>query len=251
MTTPHPGEQQRHHTVLLTGGAGRIGGYLRARLPRPGRTLRILDTVAPESEPADAAEEHVVGSVTDYTAVHAAMDGVGAVVHLAGIGSTRAAGSDLTHVNVTGTAHVFEAARAQGVRRVVFASSNHAASLGERTLADGGGLPRPDSFYGVTKVFGEALGSLYHDRHGLDVVCLRIGTCRDQPTDERSLGTWLSPDDAGRLFEAALMSPSPGFQVVWGVSDNRRRPWPLDGARALGYRPQDDGETHADRIEKG
>jgi uronate dehydrogenase len=246
----------QHQTVLITGGAGRIGRYLKDRLRRPGRTLRLLDVTPPErqAEDADGAHgiEHVVASVTDYPAVHAAMEGVDAVVHLAGIASTKAPASDLTHVNITGTTHVFEAARLHGVRRIVFASSNHAAGFGERTITGEAGLPRPDSFYGVTKVFGEALGSLYHDRDGMDVVCLRIGTCKDQPTDLRSLGTWLSPDDAGRLVEAALRHPSPGFVVVWGVSDNRRRPraWTLDAARALGFRPEDDGEAFADQIEE-
>jgi uronate dehydrogenase len=236
-------------TVLITGAAGRIGSYLQDRLRRPGRRLRLLDTKAFEAKDhADA--EYVRASVTDFPAVHAAMAGVDAAVHLAGIAMTRAAMSDLTHVNITGTANVFEAARMQRVRRIVFASSNHAAGFGERAIADGAGLPRPDSYYGVTKVFGEALGSLYHDRHGMDVVCLRIGTCRDRPTDVRSLGTWLSPDDAARLVEAALSHPAPGFVVAWGVSDNRRRPWPLDAARALGFCPQDNGETFADQIDE-
>ena len=247
-----PGPDQRQ-TVLITGGAGRIGGYLRDRLPRPGRTLRLLDVIPPERQAEDAdGVEHVVASVTDYPAVHAAMEGVDAVVHLAGIASTRAPASDLTHVNITGTTNVFEAARLHGVRRIVFASSNHAAGFGERVITGDAGLPRPDSFYGVTKVFGEALGSLYHDRDGMDVVCLRIGTCKDHPTDRRSLGTWLSPDDTGRLVEAALSHPAPGFVVVWGVSNNRRRPpaWTLDAARALGFHPEDDGETFADQIEE-
>ncbi len=237
-------------TVLITGGAGRIGRYLRDRLRQPGRTLRLFDTRAPDASETASLDgvEYVAGSVTDFGAVHAAMSGVDAVVHLAGIASIKAAASDLTHVNITGTAHVFEAARQQGVRRIVFASSNHAAGFGERHMLDDAGLPRPDSYYGVTKVFGEALGSLYHDRDGIDVVCLRIGTCKDHPTDVRSLGTWLSPDDTGRLVEAALSHPSPGFVVAWGVSDNRRRPWPLDAARAIGFRPEDDGEAYAAQI---
>ena len=124
-------------TVLITGGAGRIGRYLRDRLRRPGRTLRLFDTRAPDASEMAGLDgvEYVVGSVTDFGAVHAAMSGVDAVVHLAGIASIKAAASDLTHVNITGTAHVFEAARQQGVRRIVFASSNHAAGFGERHMA--------------------------------------------------------------------------------------------------------------------
>jgi hypothetical protein len=102
--------------------------------------------------------------------------------------------------------------------------------------------------YGVSKVLGEALGSLYNDRHGLDVVCIRILTCTDRPRDLRTLSTWLSPDDAGRLFDAALTTPAPGFRIVWGVSANTRRWVSLDGARALGYEPRDDAEVFAAEL---
>jgi nucleoside-diphosphate-sugar epimerase len=144
---------------------------------------------------------------------------------------------------------VFEAARRAGVPRVVFASSNHAAGFHPTVDPVGDDLPpRPDTFYGVGKVTGEALGSLYHDRYGLDVVCLRIGTCRGRPTDARALATWLSPDDCGRLVDAALTCRAPGFRVVWGVSANTRRRWALAGAHEIGYRPRDDAEAYAAEV---
>ncbi|GAA4865462.1 NAD-dependent epimerase/dehydratase family protein [Actinomycetospora straminea] len=232
--------------VLVTGAAGRIGGYLRTRLARPGRVLRLLDVREP-ADPGDG-EEVVTASVTDLDALVDACRETDAVVHLGGYAGEEA-WEDVLATNIHGTYVVFEAARRAAVPRVVFASSNHAAGFHPTVdPVPDDLLPRPDTFYGVGKVAGEALGSLYHDRHGLDVVCLRIGTCREAPTDARGLATWLSPDDCGRLVEAALTCRSPGFRVVWGVSANTRRRWALSGAHELGYRPQDDAEVFATEV---
>ena len=234
--------------VLVTGAAGRIGGYLRARLARPGRTLRLLDIDTPPDQKTD--EEVVTASVTDLDALVAASAGADAVVHLGGH-SGEEAWDHILATNIHGTYVVFEAARRAGVPRVVFASSNHAAGFHPAVDPVPDDLPpRPDTYYGVSKVAGEALGSLYHDRYGLDVVCLRIGTCRERPTDARGLSTWLSPDDCGRLVEASLTCPSPGFRIVWGVSANTRRRWALAGAHEIGYRPQDDAEVFADEVDR-
>ena len=110
-------------------------------------------------------------------------------------------------------------------------------------------FPAPDTYYGVSKVAGEALAALYHRRYGLDAICLRILTCADRPATLRALSTWLSPDDAGRLFEACLTAPSPGFRVAFGVSANTRGGWvSLAEARALGYEPRDDAEAYAAEV---
>ena len=110
-------------------------------------------------------------------------------------------------------------------------------------------FPAPDTYYGVSKVAGEALAALYHHRYGLDAICLRILTCAERPTTVRSLSTWLSPDDAGRLFESCLSAPGPGFRVAFGVSANTRGGWvSLDEARALGYEPRDDAEAYAAEV---
>jgi uronate dehydrogenase len=231
--------------ILVTGAAGRIGTMLRTRLARTGRLLRLLD-VAPVT--SGVAEEAVTGSVSDLDGMTAACAGVEAVVHLAGHPG-EVAWADILADNINGTYTVLEAARRAGVPRVVFASSNHA--VGYRPADEDApdyAFPRPDTFYGVSKVAGEALGSLYHDRHGMDVICLRIGTCAERPRTERGLATWLSPDDCGRLVEAALTAPSPGFRVVWGISANTRARWSLAEARALGYEPRDDAEVFASSV---
>jgi hypothetical protein len=233
--------------VLITGAAGQIGTMLRPRLARPGRTLRLLDTAALS---AGRGEETIRASVTDLDAMTAACQGADAVIHLAGIPG-EAPWSEIRDVNIEGTYAVFEAARRVGVGRVMFASSNHAVGFSPRTAfpVPDYAFPAPDTYYGVSKVAGEALAALYHHRHGLDAICIRILTCTERPRTVRALSTWLSPDDAGRLFEACLSAPRPGFRVIFGVSANTRGGWvSLDEARQLGYEPRDDAETYAAEI---
>ncbi|UOY01167.1 NAD-dependent epimerase/dehydratase family protein [Blastococcus sp. PRF04-17] len=236
-------------SVLVTGAAGRIGTVLRGGLPERGWAVRCLDVVpVPDERPG---EEQVVADVTDLAAMADAMDGVDAVVHLAGVvgESTWPA---ISHANIEGTYCVVEAARRAGVRRVVLASSNHATGFTPRPTAgplrEVDAPPRPDTYYGVAKVTMEALGSLYADRYGMDVVCLRIGSAFPEPTTVRMLATWLSPADTVSLVDAALRAPDPGFAVVWGVSANTRNWWDLSAARALGYDPQDDAEVYAEAL---
>ena len=169
-------------------------------------------------------------------------------MHLAGI-SSEAPFADVLGANIDGTYQVFDAARRAGVRRVVFASSNHAVGFTPRTrLATVDLPPRPDTYYGVSKVFGEALGRLYVDRYGMQVVCLRIGSWQDRPETPRHLSTWLSPSDGIRLLHAALTAPDVEFAVVYGTSANTRGWWDLRPARALGYRPVDDAEDYAAAV---
>lgn len=232
--------------ILITGAAGGVGTLMRPRLAREGRTLRLLDVAPlPAAEPGEDVET-VQASVTDLTAVQHACEGADAVIHLGGL-SREAPWEQILETNIHGTYTVFEAARRAGVPRVIFASSNHAAGFHPRGDADAPDylFPRPDTYYGVSKVAGEALGSLYHDRYGLDVVCLRIGSCFERPAAPRQLATWLSPDDCARLLEACLADPSPGYRVAWATSANTRGWFSLAEARSLGYEPRDDAEQYA------
>jgi uronate dehydrogenase len=235
--------------VLVTGAAGRIGTVLRGGLPERGWAVRSLDVVPiADTRPG---EEQVVADVTDLAAMTDAARGATALVHLAGI-PTESDWPAMLHANIDGTYAALEAARRAGIDRVVLASSNHATGYTPRPssgrLPEAGAPPRPDTYYGVSKVTMEGLGSLYHDRYGLDVVCLRIGSAFPEPTTTRQLSTWLSPGDTVSLVDAALRAPSPGFAVVWGVSANTRAWWDLTAARALGYQPADDAERYAPAL---
>lgn len=232
--------------VLLTGAAGQIGGLLRQGLPAAGWSLRSLDIA--DLGQAGPDEEVVLADVTDLEALTDATAGCDAVVHMGGV-SGEASYEEIRRVNIDGTYYAFEAARRAGASRVVFASSNHAVGFTPRTARAGIDVRlRPDTFYGVGKVAGEALGSLYADRYGLDVVCLRIGSQLPRPTRPRHLSTWLSDGDVVRLVGAALSAPAPGFAVVYGISANTRAWWDLEPGRALGYQPVDDAEVYAAQI---
>jgi uronate dehydrogenase len=235
--------------ILITGAVGRIGTMLRPRLARPQRILRLLD-IAPTApgQPGERVEP-ITADITDLEAMRQAAQDVDAIIHLGGI-PHESEWEHVLHTNIHGTYTVLEAARRAGVPRVILASSNHA--VGFHTYSDDlvpdHLFPRPDTFYGVSKATNEALGSLYHDRHRINVLCVRIGACIDWPRDHRMLSMWLSPDDCGRLMEALLRAPQPGFRVLWGVSANTRNRFALAEARALGYQPQDDSEHYADAL---
>jgi uronate dehydrogenase len=229
--------------VLVTGAAGRVGTVLRRGLPALGWRLRLLDLVPIAGEP-----DAVVADIGDPAGLCAAMAGVRAVVHLAGIPREDRFDRILAS-NIDGSYRVFEAARQAGVRRIVYASSNHAVGFTPRRPLAGIDIPpRPDTLNGLSKVFGEALGRLYADKYGLEVACLRIGSCFERPTTVRQLATWLSHGDAVRLVHACLTAPDLGYAVLYGVSANTRGWWDLEPGRALGYQPVDDAEAYADEV---
>jgi len=233
--------------IVITGAAGLVGSMLRPRLARPDRTLRLLD-VAPLT--AGPGEEAIEASVTDMDAMTAACRGADAVIHLAGLPG-EAPWPRILELNINGGYVVFEAARRAGTPRVIFASSNHAVGFSPRAdfPVPDYAFPAPDTYYGVSKAATEALAAMYHYRHGMDAICVRILSCFPRPQNVRMLSTWLSPDDTGRLFEACLTAPAPGFRVIFGVSANTRGGWvSLAEAAALGYRPQDDAEAYAAQI---
>jgi uronate dehydrogenase len=234
-------------SVLLTGAAGGIGSHLRAPLRERATELRITD-IAPLEAEADN-ERVIVADLTDEAAILAAADGADAIVHLGGIPSN----SEFDKIlgpNIIGTRNVLEAARRGGARRVVYASSNHVTGMyASGHPLDGSDPVRPDSDYGVSKAFGEALARMYVDKFGLEVVCLRIGSFQPRPREARELSTWLSPADMTRLTLAALTARDVGFEIVYGVSANRRSWWSPEPGLRIGYEPQDDAEAFASELE--
>lgn len=233
--------------ITITGAAGRIGRRLLPGLAAAGHDVRGIDVVGPDEPWAERVVTADIG--TDDEALAEVVADADAVVHLAAYaGETEFDAALDTHLRLTH--RVLEQARAGGVHRVVYASSNHAVGFTPRAdLVRVDTRARPDTYYGFGKAAAEALCSFYHDRHRLAVACLRIGSFRDRPTTRRHLSTWLSVGDAIRLVDACLQAPDLGFAVVYGISNNTRAWWDLAPGRALGYHPVDDAEDWAAAIE--
>jgi uronate dehydrogenase len=232
--------------VLITGAGGAIGTALREGLREHWRHLRLTD-IRPVPNVTNN-EEAIVADIADRPAIESMMRDVRAVVHLAGVIGDYDL-EDLFRVNARGLFDVFEAARLAGVKRIVFASSNHTFGCYPITRSVSPELPpRPDSLYGVFKVLGETMLRNYYDRHGITSVSLRIGTYRTLPTDQRSLATWLSPGDAARLVDASLRHPYPGCMVVNGYSNNTRLKTHDPNWALLGYWPCDNAEYYREML---
>lgn len=236
----------RRGTVAITGAAGRIGSAVRAGLRDEVTRLVLIDRV--ELTASSSTEDVHRLDLRDTDAVAEALEGVDAVVHLGGI-PDEAPLPDLLDANVLGTHNVLEGARRQGVRRVVLASSNRLGGFHPVTETVTPDLPaRPDGLYGVSKVAMEALGRLYADKFGLSVVCLRIGSYEDTPTERRHLSTWLSPRDCLGFVHAALTAPDVHYTTAYAVSANTARFWDIAAGAELGYIPVDDAEAFASSL---
>jgi uronate dehydrogenase len=232
--------------ILVTGAAGDIGRVLREGLAGRYELLRLSDRQA--MAPAGTGEEVVIADLTDAAAVAVLMGGIDAVVHLGAIAG-EADWETILANNIGATWNVFEAARLAGVRRIVFASSNHVVGFHARNRTiDHRAAHRPDTRYGLSKAFGEDLGRLYADKHAMEVVCLRIGSFEAQPHVARHLSTWISHGDMVRLVTTALETPDIGFEVFYGVSRNTRSFWDNRRAHALGYEPEDNAEAWAEEL---
>ncbi|MGH3244419.1 MAG: NAD-dependent epimerase/dehydratase family protein [Spirillospora sp.] len=224
-------------TIVLTGAAGRVGSALRAPLRDEADRLILADR-----EPLHAETPNETVHRTDLSDAVEIVRGADAIVHLAGV-PDEAPFADLVEGNILGTQRVLDAARVTGVPRVVLASSNRLTGCYPSTETVSAEMPpRPDGLYGVSKVAVEALGRLYADKFGLDVVCLRIGSAEARPSEPRHLATWLSPRDCAGFVRAALTVPAPGFLAAYAVSANKRRFWELN--ERLDYKPLDDAASY-------
>ena len=233
--------------IVFTGAAGGIGTMTRPLLAGLYPGLVLSDRV----EPADLQphETFVPADLTQPDEVAAALAGADSVIHLGGH-SVEGTWDQILQANIVGCYNVFEAAREAGVKRVIFASSNHAIGFYPRSQRIGTDVTvRPDSRYGVSKVFGEALGALYSDKHGIAVTCLRIGNVGPLPLDVRRLSIWISPRDLVQLFRIGLDHPALRYEIFYGASDNAAGWWDNSRAQQLGYRPQDRAEDHRAHAE--
>jgi len=232
-------------TILITGAAGDVGTHLRRELA--GKYALQVSDLRPVRK-FDKAERYMRADVSKFDDALRITKGVDAVVHLGGY-SVEGPWPDILSANIVGCYNVFEAARRNGVGRIVFPSSNHAVGFYRRDqMIHERVYPKPDSRYGVSKVFGEALGSLYADKYGMRVLCIRIGNVNPAPIDKRRLSIWLSPRDLAQLVTIGIEHPEIRFEVVYGVSANARSWYDNANARRLGYRPQDDSEAYAAEV---
>jgi uronate dehydrogenase len=240
--------------LLVTGAAGALGRVLAPALRTLCRELLLSDLPGPLQQLAQHGSQGTAAlqpcDLADSAAVQQLLAGVDTVLHLGGI-SVEGPFAPILQANILGLHHLYEAARLSGTRRIVFASSNHVSGCHPRgATVHADDPPRPDGHYGLSKLFGEGLARLYWDRHGLESVCLRIGTATETPPDRRALSTWLSHGDLLRLVRAALTAPDVGCTVAYGVSANTRSWWRSPEAwQRLGYTPQDNAEGWASLVE--
>ena len=232
--------------VLLTGASGNLGRALAKYLARPGMTLRLTD-IAPFPDPLPAGASFTRADLNDGPTILRLAEGCGAILHFGGV-SVEQPFETVLGPNIRGLYHVYEAARRERAR-MVFASSNHTVGFHERTeTLDADCELRPDGYYGLSKVYGEMMGRLYWDKHGVSSVFLRIGSCTPEPVDARMLASWLSYGDLSRAVERSMLAEIEGCKVIWGASRNARMTWwGHDDRDAIGWAPQDsaDGWTEA------
>jgi uronate dehydrogenase len=238
---------QPFNRLLLTGAAGGLGQVLRQGMRPFAQALRLSDISALDA--ASAGEECVPCDLADKAAMQALLSGVDAVVHMGGV-STEAPFEQVLEANIKGLFHLYEGARVHGTRRIVFASSNHAIGFHKQgEVIDSDCAKRPDSYYGLSKSYGEDLSRFYFDRYGIETVCLRIGSSFPEPKDRRMLITWLSYRDLTELVRCALFAPAVGHTIVYGVSNNRDKWWDNSKAVHLGFVAQDNTEAFRAKLE--
>jgi uronate dehydrogenase len=232
--------------VFITGGSGRIGSALRQRLKANGYQVRFTDIVPPPDGDTDG---FVRTDLADQDAMADAMRGCRALIHCAGH-PRETDWPTLQERNYTGTYNAINAARRAGVRTIVYASSNHYCGLYPADTELSPQLePRPTGLYGASKVFGEGLLRAEAEAFGIIAFAWRICCFKPEPVSARDLRLWLSPDDSARMIDRCLRWTEPGFNVIWGVSNNRRLRIDDPVARRIGYQPRDNAEDYLAQLQ--
>lgn len=232
--------------ILLTGAAGNLGIRLRPRLHEFADIVRLADLA--EIGPAGAGEEVFQCDLADRDSVIRMCEGVDAVLHFGGV-STELEFEPIINANILGMANLYEAVHKLGIRRVVFASTNHTMGMYQTTtMVDATMPPRPDGYYALSKVFGESLSRYYWDRFGIETVCVRIGYCWPEATNYRQLATWLGLDDLVQLLRRALLTPRVGHTIAFGVSNNDGKWWDDRESRHLLYKPTQSSDQFAHKV---
>ena len=235
--------------VLLTGAAGKLGRVLARALAERGWRVRLTDNT-PFPDPLPANAQFHQADLSDEEAMRDLAGGCRAIIHFGAVSKPTDAFDQVLDPNIRGLHNIYEAARRQGAR-VVFASSHHAVGFYERrTTLDHDCAFRPDGFYGLSKAYGELMGRLYWDQHGVESVNIRIGACVPEPRNARMMSIWLSHDDLVACVERSVLADCTGYSIVWGVSNNSKSWWRKDDRERLGWAPQDSADVFADRFPK-
>lgn len=233
--------------VLLTGASGGIGSELARAFAAKGWTIRLTD-IRPFPGPIPEGASFHAADLNDGAAILRIAEGCGTILHFGGI-PVQQPFETVFEPNIRGLYHAYEAARREGAR-MVYASSNHIAGFHLRSET----LPAdcafaPDGYYGLSKVYGELMGQLYWNKHQVVSVMLRLGSCRDEPTDDRMLATWISAGDIERLVERSVLADLDRPAVIWGASNNARMTWwGEDDRERLGWAPQDSADLYTDKL---
>jgi len=236
--------------VLLTGASGNLGRMLARELAARGYALRLTD-IAPFPDAVPEGASFTRADLNDGVAILKLAEGCGSILHFGGIANDQPF-ETVIGPNIRGLYHIYEAARREGAR-VLFASSNHSIGFHERPQGNEAKLDadcafRPDSFYGLSKAYGELMGRLYWDKHGVENLNVRIGSSFPEAVDARMLSTWLSYADLARLCAKFIEAPKVGHAVVWGASKNPATFWGADHRERIGWEPEDSAEQFRDRV---
>jgi uronate dehydrogenase len=236
--------------VLLTGASGALGRMLARELGAAGYTLRLTD-ISPFPDPLPAGAKFVRADLNEALAIVRQAEGCGTILHFGG-NATEQPFETIIEPNIRGLYHIYEAARREGAR-VVFASSNHTIGFHERPKGNDAKLDfdcqfRPDGYYGLSKVYGELMGRLYWDKHGVENVNVRIGSCQPRPMNARALSTWLSYPDLARMMIRCIEAERVGHSVIWGASNNPATFWGKDHRDRIGWQPEDNAEDFRAEI---
>ena len=238
--------QHYYSRLLLTGAAGKLGRIMRPRIKPYCKNLRISDII--NIDDTNCNEEFINVDLKNSNDVDKLLEGVDCVVHFGGI-STEHPFDEILQANIIGIYNLYEAARKNGTRRIIFASSNHVTGFYKTDNIITPEDPfRPDSLYGVSKAYGENLARLYYDKYGIETACLRIGSCCEIPIDERMLHTWLSYDDLERLIVACLTSDIVNFTVIYGVSNNDIVWWNNGSVNHINFQPKDSSSIFINMV---
>ncbi len=235
--------------LLITGANGGLGSVCRKRLTHLAKTVRV--SARKDLGNAAAHEEIVYCDLADKDAVEAMVHGCDGIVHMGGQ-ATEANWDTIRAANIDGIFNLYEAARKSPVTpRIIFASSNHAIGFHEQTeRLDAKSPTRPDGLYGVSKVFGEAMASMYYDKFGIETASIRIGSCFPEPINHRMLSTWMSYDDFVLLIERIFMVPRLGCPIIYGASANSASWWDNREVGYIGWTPKDNAEAFRAKIDE-